>query len=432
MVKPKIRIVTLGCAKNQVDSERLMGRLAKGGFDVGHGLGRKADILIINTCGFIGDAKAESIDAIMDAIKARRQGKVKQVLVMGCLAQRYMQELRQEIPEIDAWFGVNDEKQILEYLGNPYYNGPFPGRLLASPPHYAYLKIAEGCSRQCSFCAIPAIRGRHISRPIPEIMEEARWLARKGVKEILLISQDLTWYGYDTHRQPMITELVRELSDSGLFPWIRLHYLFPAAFPENLLYLMAERDNIVPYLDIPLQHINDRILKSMRRGINKKETLQLIETFRTLLPNAALRTSFIVGYPGETDQEFEELLEFIETMRFERVGVFTYSEEEGTPAASLHDDVPEEVKKERAQRLMELQAQISLEKNQNLVGQTLKVLIDKKEGHYFVGRTMYDSPEVDNEVLIEAENSNASAGQFYDVLIEKADLYELYGLIVNH
>lgn len=432
MVKSKIRIVTLGCAKNQVDSERLLGRLAQGGFDVGHGLGRKTDTLIINTCGFIGDAKVESIDAIMDAIEARRQGKVKQVIVMGCLAQRYMHELRQEIPEIDAWFGVNDENQILEYLGNPYYNGPFPGRKLASPSHYAYLKIAEGCSRQCSFCAIPAIRGRHVSRPIPEIMEEARWLAHKGVKEILLISQDLTWYGYDTHRRPMITELVRELSDSGLFPWIRLHYLFPAAFPESLLYLMAERNNIVPYLDIPLQHINDRILKSMRRGLDKKETLQLIKKFRTFLPQAALRTGFIVGYPGETEQEFEELLEFVKSTRFERVGVFTYSEEEGTPAASLSDDIPEEVKKERARRLMELQAEISREKNQNLVGQTLKVLIDKKEGPYFVGRTIYDSPEVDNEVLIESENSNASPGQFYDVLIEKADLYELYGSIINH
>ncbi|MGC8865262.1 MAG: 30S ribosomal protein S12 methylthiotransferase RimO [Bacteroidales bacterium] len=432
MAKHKIRIVTLGCAKNQVDSERLLGRLAQGGFDVGHGLGRKADTLIINTCGFIGDAKAESIDAIMDAIQARKQGKVQQIIVMGCLAQRYMQELRQEIPEIDAWFGVNDENQILEYLGNPYYDGPFPGRRLASPSHYAYLKIAEGCSRQCSFCAIPGIRGRHISRPIPEIMEEARWLAQKGVKEILLISQDLTWYGYDTHRQPMITKLVRELSDSGFFPWIRLHYLFPAAFPESLLYLMAERNNIVPYLDIPLQHINDRILKSMRRGIDKKRTLSLIEKFRALLPHAALRTGFIVGYPGETEQEFEELLEFVEETRFERVGVFTYSEEEGTPAASLQDDVPEEVKKERARRLMELQAEISLEKNQNLVGQTLKVLIDKKEGSYFVGRTPYDSPEVDNEVLIEAENSIASPGHFFDVLIEKADLYELYGSIINH
>ncbi|NLH53417.1 MAG: 30S ribosomal protein S12 methylthiotransferase RimO [Bacteroidales bacterium] len=431
MAKNKIRIVTLGCAKNQVDSERLLGRLAKGGHDVGHGLGRKADTLIINTCGFIGDAKAESIDAIMDALQAREQGKVKQVIVMGCLAQRYLNELKTEIPEVDAWFGVNDEEKILEFLGNPYYDGPFPGRRLASPPHYAYLKIAEGCSRQCSFCAIPGIRGKHISRPISEIMEEARWLAHKGVKEILLISQDLTWYGIDTHGKPMIADLVKELSDSGLFPWIRLHYLFPAAFPDSLLLLMADRSNIVPYLDIPLQHISDRILTSMRRGIGKKNTLRLIDRFREILPHAALRTSFIVGYPGETEKEFEELLEFIQLTRFERVGVFTYSEEENTPAAGLADDVAEEVKKERARRLMEVQSEISLEKNNALVGKVLQVLIDKKEGEWFIGRSPFDSPEVDNEVLLPAADNELQIGEFYQVLVEKADLYELYGSVIK-
>jgi ribosomal protein S12 methylthiotransferase len=431
MAKNKIRIVTLGCAKNQVDSERLLGRLAKGGHDVGHGLGRKADTLIINTCGFIGDAKAESIDAIMDALQAREQGKVKQVIVMGCLAQRYLQELKEEIPEVDAWFGVNDEDKILDFIGNPYYEGPFPGRKLASPSHYAYLKIAEGCSRHCSFCAIPGIRGKHVSRPIPEIMEEARWLSQKGVKEILLISQDLTWYGIDSQGKPMITELVRELSDSGLFPWIRLHYLFPAAFPENLLYLMAERDNILPYLDIPLQHISDRILKSMRRGIGKNDTLKLIQKFRDVLPQAALRTSFIVGYPGETQEEFAELLEFIEQTRFERVGVFTYSEEEGTPAAGLSDDVPEEIKKERASLLMERQSEISLEKNQALIGKSMQVLVDKIEGDWYVGRTIYDSPEIDNEVLIPVSQGQLQTGSFYTVFIEKADLYELFGQVKN-
>ncbi len=431
MAKNKVRIVTLGCAKNQVDSERLLGRLVQGGFDVGHGLGRGADILIVNTCGFIGDAKAESIDAIMEALQAREQGKIKQVIVMGCLAQRYMDELKSEIPEVDAWFGVNDEEKILKLLGNPYYKGPFPGRQLASPSHYAYLKIAEGCSRQCSFCAIPSIRGKHISRPVSDIMEEAEWLAQKGVKEILLISQDLTWYGIDSHGKPMITELVKTLSDSNLFPWIRLHYLFPAAFPDDLLELMAVRNNILPYIDIPLQHISDRILKSMRRGIGKNETVKLIQRFREVLPQAAIRTGFIVGYPGETEQEFNELIEFVEQQRFERVGVFTYSEEENTPAAQLADDIPEDLKKERARRLMEIQSEISLEKNISLIGNEMQVLIDKKEAQWFVGRTMFDSPEVDNEVLIPSDSSNLMIGNFYQVRIEKADLYELYGSIVK-
>lgn len=424
----KVHIVTLGCSKNQVDSEKLLQKIAKGGMQVKHGMGRKADTLIINTCGFVGDAKAESVEAIMEAIKARDAGKIKRILVMGCLAMRYRDELVKEIPEVDAWFGVDEEAEIVRWLGLQCNSQRFEGRKLSTPSHYAYLKIAEGCSRQCSFCAIPGIRGKHISRHPDEIMEEAKWLASKGVKELLLISQDLTYYGMDTFRKPMITDLLRQLSDSGLFRWIRLHYLFPAAFPPDLTELMAERDNICPYIDIPLQHISDRILKSMKRGAGKDETLRLIAHFREKLPHAAIRTSFIVGYPGETEAEFEELLGFIKDVRFERVGVFAYSEEDGTPAARLKDDVPEAVKKQRAARLMELQSDISLEKNQALVNQVLEVIIDRKENDWVIGRTIFDSPEVDNEVLIPLEGSNFKPGDLLRIMVNRAGLYEIYGL----
>ncbi len=422
-----IKIYTLGCYKNQVDSEKLAGKIESAGINAMHTDKFEGNTLIINTCGFIKDAKEESIEVIMQAIEAKKRGRIGRIVVMGCLSERYKKELREEIPEVDAWFGVESIEQIIQWLNLPEYRERRIIRKLANPPHYAYLKIAEGCSRRCSFCAIPNIRGSHRSRPIDEIMEEAEGLASKGVKEIILISQDLTSYGIDLYKKQMITQLVKHLSESNLFPWIRLHYLLPTSFPEDLLHLMATKDNICPYIDIPLQHISERILKSMHRGIDKASTMALIEKFRTLVPHAALRSTFIVGYPGETEKEFDELLNFIHEVRFERMGVFTYSEEEGTPAALLKDDVNEFTKKRRAELLMEIQSEISFEKNESLIGKTMKVLIDRKEEKYFIGRTIYDSPEVDNEVIIDATHTSLQVGQFYPIIIEKADLYETFG-----
>ncbi len=427
MESNNIKIYTLGCYKNQVDSEKLAGKIEKSGGEVVHTNKFEGNTFILNTCGFIGDAKEESIEAIMQAIKAKKEGKIRRIVVMGCLSERYKKELEQEIPEVDAWFGVDSFDQISHWLNLPKYQETGIARKLANPSHYAYLKIAEGCSRKCSFCAIPNIRGSHHSRPINEIMDEAQWLASKGVKEIILISQDLTSYGIDLYKKQMITQLVSQLSESHLFPWIRLHYLFPASFPEDLLHLMATHENICPYIDIPLQHISDRILKSMHRGIDKASTIALIEKFRNLMPHAALRSTFIIGYPGETNKEFNELLNFISDVRFERVGVFTYSEEEGTAAALLNDDVDETTKNLRAEKLMEIQSKISLEKNVALIGKTLEVLIDRKEGDYFIGRTRYDSPEIDNEVWVKSTSAQLQIGQFYPVFIERADLYEIYG-----
>ncbi|HAL64045.1 MAG: hypothetical protein XD81_0470 [Bacteroidetes bacterium 38_7] len=427
MESNNIKIYTLGCYKNQVDSEKLAGKIEKSGGEVEHTDKFEGNTFILNTCGFIGDAKEESIEAIMQAIKAKKEGKIRRIVVMGCLSERYKKELEQEIPEVDAWFGVDSFDEISYWLNLPKYQETAIARKLANPSHYAYLKIAEGCSRKCSFCAIPNIRGSHHSRPINEIMDEAQWLASKGVKEIILISQDLTSYGIDLYKKQMITQLVSQLSESHLFPWIRLHYLFPASFPEDLLHLMATHENICPYIDIPLQHISDRILKSMHRGINKASTMALIEKFRNLMPHAALRSTFIIGYPGETNKEFNELLNFISDVRFERVGVFTYSEEEGTAAALLNDDVDETTKNLRAEKLMEIQSKISLEKNVALIGKTLEVLIDRKEGDYFIGRTRYDSPEIDNEVWVKPTSAQLQIGQFYPVFIERADLYEIYG-----
>ncbi|HQQ01577.1 MAG TPA: 30S ribosomal protein S12 methylthiotransferase RimO [Bacteroidales bacterium] len=427
MESNNIKIYTLGCYKNQVDSEKLAGKIEKSGGEVVHTDKFEGNTFILNTCGFIGDAKEESIEAIMQAIKAKKEGKIRRIVVMGCLSERYKKELEQEIPEVDAWFGVDSFDQISYWLNLPKYQETGIARKLANPSHYAYLKIAEGCSRKCSFCAIPNIRGSHHSRPINEIMDEAQWLASKGVKEIILISQDLTSYGIDLYKKQMITQLVSQLSESHLFPWIRLHYLFPASFPEVLLHLMATHENICPYIDIPLQHISDRILKSMHRGIDKASTIALIEKFRNLMPHAALRSTFIIGYPGETNKEFNELLNFISDVRFERVGVFTYSEEEGTAAALLNDDVDETTKNLRAEKLMEIQSKISLEKNVALIGKTLEVLIDRKEGDYFIGRTRYDSPEIDNEVWVKSTSAQLQIGQFYPVFIERADLYEIYG-----
>jgi ribosomal protein S12 methylthiotransferase len=428
--KPRhIRVVTLGCSKNTVDSEVLMGQLRSNNLNVLHDDGSgNADTVVINTCGFIGDAKEESINTILEYIRLKEEGKLKRVFVMGCLSERYKPSLIKEIPEVDEYFGVNDLAGVIRALGAEYRESLIGERLLATPSHYAYLKIAEGCDRRCSFCAIPGIRGKHISKPIEQILTEALLLADKGVKELLLISQDLTYYGIDLYGKSSLTKLVRKLSDLNRFDWIRLHYTFPSGFPDDLLGLMGERDNICNYIDIPLQHISDKLLKSMRRGVNGADTRKLITDMRMRLPQAAIRTAFIVGYPGETENEFKELKQFVQETKFERMGVFTYSHEEDTHAFDLKDTIPEKVKNERAAELMAMQQEISANLNFVKIGQKLKVLVDRKEGNYYIGRTEFDSPEVDNEVLI-AENGNLEPGAFYEVLITGADDFDLYGTI---
>lgn len=426
-----IRVVTLGCAKNTVDSEVLMGQLKLNHIRVlRDGENGREDSVIINTCGFINDAKEESIETILGYIEAKKRGKLKQVYVMGCLSERFKQPLQKEIPEVDEYFGVRDLSEIVTRMGATYRNELLGDRYLTTPDHYAYLKIAEGCDRTCSFCAIPGIRGKHISRPIENIVDEAKMLAVQGVKELLLISQDLTYYGIDLYKKQMLPELVTVLSDLRLFSWIRLHYLFPSTFPDALLEVMASRPDVCNYVDIPLQHISDRILKSMRRGVDKNGTYELIKKFREQLPHAAVRTAFIVGYPGETDEEFEELKTFIRDSKFDRVGVFTYSHEEDTHAFGLTDDVPAGVKQRRAAEIMEIQQDISLNLNQLKVGKSLRVLIDRHEGEFYVGRTESDSPDVDNEVLINSV-TKLKIGEFYTVKISEADAFDLYGSILN-
>jgi ribosomal protein S12 methylthiotransferase len=424
-----IRVVTLGCAKNMVDSEVLMGQLKLNHIkvlrdqDEGH-----ADTIVINTCGFINDAKEESIDTILGYIEEKRRGRIKDVYVMGCLSERFREPLMKEIPEVDEYFGVHDLANVVRKMGAEYRQNLLGERVLSTPSHYAYLKIAEGCNRSCSFCAIPGIRGEHISRSIEDILDEARKLAAQGVKELLLISQDLTYYGVDLYGKQRLPELVEKISSLGLFKWIRLHYLYPSTFPDRLLQVMAVHKDVCNYIDIPLQHINNRILKSMRRGVNAEETRQLISEFRSALPDVSIRTAFIVGYPGETEEEFEELLRFIIDQRFDRVGVFTYSHEDDTHAFKLEDTVPELVKQERAAKLMEIQEEISRELNQLKVGKTLSVLIDRQEGDFMVGRTEFDSPEIDNEVLIK-DAGYLKIGEFCSVKIIDADEFDLYGSV---
>ncbi len=426
-----IRVVTLGCAKNTVDSEVLMGQLKLNNIRVlRDGEKGREDSVIINTCGFINDAKEESIETILGFIDAKKRGKLKQVYVMGCLSERFKEPLMKEIPEVDEYFGVRDLSEIVKRMGATYRKELLGERYLTTPNHYAYLKIAEGCDRSCSFCAIPGIRGKYISRPIEDIVDEAKKLASQGVKELLLISQDLTYYGIDLYKKQMLPELVTILSDLKLFTWIRLHYLFPTTFPGELLNVMASRPDVCNYVDIPLQHISDRILKSMRRGVDKAGTYNLMAEFRQKLPDAVVRAAFIVGYPGETETEFEELKTFIRETKFDRVGVFTYSHEEDTFAFGLDDDIPNEVKQSRAAELMEIQQGISLELNQLKIGKSFKVLIDRKEGDFFVGRTEFDSPEVDNEVLINA-SLKLKTGEFYTAMITEADAFDLYGEIIK-
>ncbi|NOX84473.1 MAG: 30S ribosomal protein S12 methylthiotransferase RimO [Chlorobi bacterium] len=424
--KQKINIITLGCSKNLVDSEVLMGQLGNR-YQIAHDSDEKSDVVIINTCGFIHDAKEESVDTILRAVESKKAGNLKKVFVMGCLSQRYKKDLQEEIDNVDGFFGVNELPQILETLHVDYKKELLGERKLTTPGHFAYLKISEGCDRTCSFCAIPLIRGKHKSKAREEIIAEAEYLASTGVKELLLIAQDLTYYGIDIYHKRELSNLVQQISRVDGIRWIRMHYLYPHAFPVELLKVMAENPKVCKYVDIPLQHINDKILHSMNRRIDSKGTISLVEKIKKEVPDVAIRTTMITGYPGETEKEFQELMDFVKEYRFDRLGVFTYSAEEHTQAFLLKDDVPEEVKQDRVDRLMMLQQEISFELNKEKEGRTFQTIIDRIEGDYYMGRTEYDSPEVDNEVLIPAERNNLKIGEFYDIKITKADFFDLYG-----
>lgn len=431
--KPRVNVITLGCSKNVYDSEVLMGQLAGNQIDVVHESNRvnNNDIVVINTCGFIDNAKQESIDTILQYAELKEQGKVGKVVVTGCLSERYKEELQQEITSVDSFYGTNDLKNILEDLGANYKYELIGERKLTTPSHFSYFKIAEGCNRPCSFCAIPLMRGMHASTPMDDLVKQATNLAKNGTKELILIAQDLTYYGLDLYGKRNLDELLKRLSDVNGIDWIRLQYAYPSGFPMEVLDVMRERENICNYLDMPLQHASDNMLKSMRRGITKQKTKDLIYEIRSRVPDIALRTTLICGYPGETQQDHDELKEWVEELRFDRLGCFTYSHEENTHAYSLQDDVPQDVKEQRVEEVMEIQQAISLEKNQAKTGNTYKVLVDKKEGDYFIGRTEYDSPEVDNEVLIHASDSYASIGAFSMVEIDRAEDFDLYGHTVK-
>ncbi|MGX5689865.1 30S ribosomal protein S12 methylthiotransferase RimO [Arcticibacter tournemirensis] len=433
VVSPRVNVITLGCSKNVYDSEVLMGQLQGNQISVVHEADKvgKDDIIVINTCGFIDNAKQESIDTILQYSELKEQGKVGKVIVTGCLSERYKPELQAEITNVDAYFGTNDLQNILSSLGADYKYELIGERLLTTPSHFAYFKIAEGCNRPCSFCAIPLMRGKHVSKSIEDLVAEAKGLARNGTKELILIAQDLTYYGLDLYGRRNLDELLRHLSDVQGIEWIRLQYAYPSGFPMEVLDVMNERDNICKYLDMPLQHISDNMLKSMRRGITKQKTIDLVNAIRDKVPDIAMRTTLICGYPGETEADFEEMKEWVEETRFDRLGCFTYSHEEKTHAHTLVDDVPQEVKEQRVEDIMEIQQGISLEKNIEKVGKTFRVLIDKKEGEYFVGRTEFDSPEVDNEVLLHASTNYATKGSFVQAKIVRAEDFDLYGQIVK-
>ena len=422
--KNTINVVTLGCSKNVYDSEVLMGQLKAGGKKVVHE--KEGNIVVINTCGFINNAKEESINTILDYVQQKEAGLVDKVFVMGCLSERYKPDLEKEIPDVDQYFGTSELPALLKVLGADYKHELIGERLTTTPKNYAYLKISEGCDRPCSFCAIPLMRGAHISTPIEDLVTEAEKLAAKGVKELILIAQDITYYGLDLYKKRALADLLRALVKVEGIEWIRIHYAFPTGFPMDVLEVMKAEPKICNYLDIPLQHISDKILTSMKRGTTQEKTTKLLNKFREAVPEMAIRTTLIVGYPGETEEDFQALKEFVKAMRFERLGCFTYSHEENTTAYELADDVPEEVKLQRANEIMELQSQISWELNQKKVGKTFRCLIDRKEGNYFVGRTEYDSPDVDNEVLIDAKKHYVKIGDFTDVKIIEAADYDLY------
>lgn len=426
--KNRVNVVTLGCSKNVVDSEVLMGQLRANRFEVVHEEENdSSQIVIINTCGFIDNAKQESIDTILHFAEEKRKGNIEKLIVTGCLSERYKPDLAKEIPDVDNFFGTRDLPRLLKTLGADYKHELVGERLLTTPLHYAYLKISEGCDRPCSFCAIPLMRGKHISKPIEQILTEAASLVQKGVKEIILIAQDSTYYGLDLYKKRSLAELLDKLSSANGVEWLRLHYAFPSGFPIEALQVMAQKKNICKYIDIPLQHASDRMLASMRRGITKEKTRELIMQMRNTVPGISIRTSMITGYPGETENDFLELIDFVKEIEFDRLGVFTYSHEENTHAFSLSDDVPPSVKNERAATLMKLQEEISLKKNESKTGQIFKVLFDRKEGDYFIGRTEFDSPEVDNEVLVDAKNNYVRMGDFAHVKIEHAEAFDLTG-----
>jgi ribosomal protein S12 methylthiotransferase len=430
--KDKVNIVTLGCSKNIVDSEVMMGQLKGNQFDVSHESGKlDYNVVIINTCGFIDNAKQESIDTILKFSDLKEKGKIEKVYVTGCLSQRYKPELEKEIPNVDAYFGTNELARLLKTMGADYKHELVGERLLTTPAHFAYFKISEGCNRPCSFCAIPLMRGAHVSKSIEQLVKEAENLASKGTKELILIAQDLTYYGLDIYNERKLADLLRKLSDVNGIDWIRLQYAFPSQFPMDVLEVMNERENICKYIDMPLQHISDNMLKSMRRGITKRRTIEVVNEIRNKVPDIAFRTTLITGYPGETEKDFEELVQFVEETKFDRLGVFTYSHEENTHAHTLNDDVPSETKQERADQIMEIQQEISYQLNQERVGATYKVLIDRIEKDHFIGRTQYDSPEVDNEVLISAKENYFRIGDFVDVKIDSATDFDLYGTAVK-
>jgi len=429
--RDKVNIITLGCSKNMVDSEVLSGQLLANEIDVVHESGKKDhNIVIVNTCGFIEKAKEESINTILDQVNLKQKGKLDKVYVTGCLSHRYRDDLEKEIPEVDAWFGTMELPLILKKFEADYKAELIGERLLATPSHYAYLKIAEGCNRTCAFCAIPLMRGNHVSRSIEDLVAEAERLAKRGVKEILLIAQELTYYGLDLYKKRMLPDLLKRLSDVKGIEWIRLHYAYPHKFPLEILDVMKERENICNYLDMPLQHASDNMLKAMKRQITRSEMEELIVSIREKVPGICLRTTLIAGFPGETHDDVEELKYFLQKQRFDRVGIFTYSHEEGTSAFGLEDNVPSAEKERRAQEVMEVQQEISYEKNAEKVGNVFKVLIDKKEAGRYLGRTEFDSVEVDNEVVV--HGNNLTIGEFVDVKITKAYDYDLEGEIVQH
>ena len=432
MRRNTIDIITLGCSKNLVDSEKLMRQLEANGDQVTHDSPNpQGEIAVINTCGFIGDAKEESINMILEFCEAKEEGKLKKLYVMGCLSERYLKELEVEIPQVDKFYGKFNWNELLADLGKEYHDEMAIERTLTTPKHYAYLKISEGCDRSCAYCAIPIITGKHTSRPMEEIIDEVKLLVSQGVKEFQIIAQELTYYGVDLYKSQKLPELIEKIAQVPGVEWIRLHYAYPTHFPEDLFRVMRENDNVCKYMDIALQHISDNMLTRMRRNVSKSETYDLIEKFRREVPGIHLRTTLMVGFPGETEEDFEELKEFVQKARFDRMGAFAYSEEEGTYAAENYEDsIPQEVKQARLDKLMAIQQEISAELSHNKIGQEFKVVIDRKEGEYYIGRTQFDSPEVDPEVLIKADGKRLFSGRFYQVRITNADDFDLFGEII--
>lgn len=433
MKRKTIDFITLGCSKNLVDSEKLMRQLEAAGYNVTHDSPNpQGEIAVINTCGFIGDAKEESINMILEFAQAKEEGQLEKLYVMGCLSERYLSELQIEIPQVDKYYGKFNWPELLDELGKNYRQELHDERHQTTPDHYAYLKISEGCDRSCSYCAIPIITGKHVSRPIEEIIAEVKYLVSKGVKEFQVIAQELTYYGIDRYKKQMIAELIEQISDVPGVEWIRLHYAYPAHFPMELMRVMRERKNVCKYMDIALQHISDNMLKQMRRNVTKEETYRLIENFRKEVPGIHLRTTLMVGHPGETEADFEELKEFVKRAKFDRMGAFAYSEEEGTYSANNYsDEITDEVKQERLSELMAIQEEISAELGRAKIGKQFKVIIDRKEGNYYIGRTEFDSPEVDPEVLIAEGDNELKIGEFYQVFITNSDDFDLFGEVID-